>query len=265
VILNGTIGAETGAFVATRDDAGDWTTEQVSTTQGGSLAIDGADNLYFVQCGTSSITLRTEAPGGSWTAATTIYTRPVGDTGMICGYPAVSSAGVLALPVSLEYWVGSPTYDYRYARGLLTNESGSFALLSLDSYLTSYETGDVVFDGAGDMHLLAGADYRVRAPLASFAAESLPNGFAASAQRAITVDPSGAVELAWISGSGTASLVNLSKRTAASTWSTVSAPPLSSVDAGFSLSLTLHGLAFDAAGKAYVLLNEGDTYRALIR
>jgi len=265
VILNGTISAQTGAFVATRDAGGTWSNELVSATQGGSLAIDASDTLYLVQCGTSSVTLRKKPAGGSWSAVSTIFTRPSGDTGMSCGYLAASSSGVLALPVSREYWVGSPTYDYRYERGVVTNESGTFQFVSVANYLTSYTVGDLVFDGAAAMHLLVGADYRVRPALGSFAVEALPAGFSVSSQRSLVTDPAGAIALGWTSGTGATQAVNLSRRGGPGTWTTDSAPTLAAATPGLAVSQTLDGLAFDGTGKAYLLMTEGDSYRSLVK
>src|SRR5690606_6681382 len=104
-ILNGNIDSQTGAHLATRASDGSWTTELISTSQGGSMAIDASDTLYFVQCTSSTITLRTKPAGGAVSAPTTIYTRPGGYDSMSCGYVAVSPSGVVALPLGRSYWV----------------------------------------------------------------------------------------------------------------------------------------------------------------
>ena len=266
VILNGTIGQQTGAFVATRDAGGTWSTELVSTTQGGSLAIDGNDTLYYVQCASSAVTLRTKPAGGTWSAASTVYTKQYPYDTMICYDVAVSSTGVVALPVGRSSWVGSPIYDYRYDRNVLTNEGGSWTLITQVTGLTSWGgQHDVVFDGSGAMHSLSGADYRVRPPMGSFATETLPASFSAGVERLVAVDRNGAVVIAWASGSGATTAVSLSRRTAANSWSTDATPVLSSVATGVSSTVDLFGLGFDATNRAFVLLSDGATYRSLVK
>jgi hypothetical protein len=266
VILNGTIGAQTGAFVATRGAGGAWTTELVSTTQGGTLAIDGNDTLYYVQCASSTVSLRTRPAGGAWSAATTIYTRSYPYDGMICGEVSVSPTGVVALPVGRSYWVGSPVYETRYDRNVLTNEGGSWTLVGLASNLTSWGGAhEVVFDGAGAMHSLADADYRVRPPMGTFASETLPAGFASGVKRALGVDRTGGVVIAWASGSGASQAIHLSRRRAPSTWTTDSTPVLSSVATGVASSVELFGLGFDGTNRAFVLVSDGATYRSITK
>jgi hypothetical protein len=264
-IFNGSIANVTGAHVASREAGGAWATELVSTTQGGSLDVDQTGTLYFVQCSTSAVTLRTRAPGGSFAAASPVYNRPSGYDSTLCGTAVVSATGVIALPMARRYWVGSPVYDYRYDRGVLTNASGSFEYVLVASNLTSYQAGDAAFDGAGDLHLLAGADYRVRPPAGAFAVEALPEGFAAANPRVLAVDATGAFALGWSSGSGATRRVHLSIRSAPGTFTTHAAPALAAVDSGQGLSFTLHGLAFDASNRAFILVNEGDTYRSFVR
>jgi hypothetical protein len=267
VILNGTIGAQTGAFVGTRDAGGTWTTELVSTVQGGSLAVDGTDTLYYMQCSTSTISLRTRAPGGAWTAATAIYTRPSGYDGMICGDLVVSSAGVVAIPVWRSYWVGSPVYADRYDRNVLTNEGGSYTLITQVTNQTSYGGAhELAFDGTGALHSITGLDYRVKPPMGAFATESLPAGMPATALRQLAIDKTGALYLAWTAGAGATQAINLSKRTAASMWTTDSAAVLSSVNTGMpSGAVDLFGVAFDGANRPFILISDGYTYRSIVK
>jgi hypothetical protein len=262
-ILNGTIGAQTGAHLATRGAGGTWTTELISTTQGGSLGIDAAGTLYHVYCATSTVTLRTRPAGGAWSAPSTIYTRPSGYDGMICGDLAVTPAGVVAIPVGRSYWVGSPIYASRYDRGVLSNETGSFVHAVQISNLTSWGPAhELAFDGDGALHSLAGNDYRVRPPAGTFATETLPAGYPAAPDRSLAINPAGALVIGWIGGSGASTLLNLSVRTGAGTWSSDSTALISSVTSAYP---ELHGLAFDAQGKAHLLLNDGPTYRAIVK
>ena len=267
VILNGTIGTQTGAFVATRDAGGTWTTELVSTAQSGSLAVDGSDTLYFMQCGSSTLSLRTKAVGGAWSAASTIYTRPSGYDGMSCGDLAVSSAGVVAIPLSRSYWMGSPVYAERYDRNVLTNESGTYTLVNLAGNLASYGGAhDLAFDGTGALHSISALEYRVKQPMGDFATESLPAGMPATALRQFAVDKTGTLHLAWTPGAGTAQAINLSKRTAASTWTTDSAAVLSSVSTGTTQGgVDLFGVGFDGANRPFILIGDGYTYRSIVK
>jgi hypothetical protein len=158
-------------------------------------------------------------------------------------------------------------YETRYDRNVLTNEGGSWNLVTLATNLTSWGGAhELAFDGAGTLHSRAGSDYRTKPPSGTFASETLPAGLGASGDRAIAIDKNGALVIAWTSGGSPTQTVSLSRRTGASTWSTDSAPMMSAVATGSSGTVVdLFGLAFDATNRAFVLMSDGLTYRSVVK
>ncbi|MEW5743346.1 MAG: hypothetical protein AB1938_30835 [Myxococcota bacterium] len=263
VLLNGTIGGQAGAHLARKSGAS-WTTELISSTQGGAIVQDSAGTISHVACSTTQVTLRTRPASGVFGAPVTVWTRPSGNDGMYCGNLVATPSGALAMPVTLSYWVGSPTYATRYTLAVLTNESGSWSTLTVATNLVNYASGTLRVDSGGTMYVLS-SDFRVRPAGGSFAVEALPPTMPSTipGTTALELDRMGAVHLAWVTGYGTAARLTLARRTGAGTWSEDTAPLLSTVDSGLGQTAALFGLTFDAANKAQLLVDDASTYRAL--
>ncbi|MEW6431828.1 MAG: hypothetical protein AB1730_10000 [Myxococcota bacterium] len=264
VLLNGTIGGQAGAHLATRSGA-TWSTTQVSTTQGGFFTVDASGNAAFVQCSTSAVSVRTRPSGGSWGAPVTAYTRPSGTDSLGCVDAAVSPTGAIAVLTTRSYYVGSPTYSYRYDFGVVTNESGSWTWVTVASGMANYPGGQLRIDSAGAMHVFSDAAYRVRPAAGAFTAETMPTTWSTTTNYAVAIDSSGAFHVAWATGSGPGAKLTLAKRTGAGTWTETTTPLLVTVDSGTNNAARVFGLAFDAANKAHLLLDAGGTYRALTK
>jgi hypothetical protein len=229
-------------FPYQRTSGGTWTSGAATTTNG-SFHLDAAGTAYRVRCTTFQVYLSTLPAGAAaWGPETSVITWVQSGTSSTC-QPVITPSG--------QFYV---VYE-----GRLYSTAAGFTTRAVPN-----ATGSIGVDAQGNVHLLGTSGTHVYRPATGvFETDTALPGIQFSWLR-LTGDRDGRTAVAALTTTGT-ELV-FARRTATATW-TIDRFPLTRPQGPFVAngSTAIHGLTFDGANTAHVLLNDTGAWRHLTR